>query len=63
MKIPFDDGSFILVDESANEGKVVTITMCGLTRDRNSLTISSSELELDQAKQICEFLQEVIKKV
>jgi len=63
MKISFEDGSFIHIDESYNGGKAITITMCGVSSDGNSVTMSSSDLELEQVEQVCEFLQKVLKKV
>lgn len=63
MKISFKDGSFIHIDKSHNSGKVITITMCGVSSDGNSVTMSSSDLEFEQVEQICEFLQEALKKV
>ena len=63
MKISFDDGSLIYLDETTNtSGKVITITMCGLNKDGNRLTMSSSELDIMQVKELNEFLHEVIKK-
>lgn len=63
MRIAFEDGSFIDVEDSPNDGKIITITMCGVSSDGNSLTMSSSDLELEQVEQICEFLQNTLKKV
>ena len=63
MKIHFEDGSFIHLDESTNDNKIVTITMCGLNNDGNKLTMSSSELNMDQAKDINRFLIKIIEKL
>ena len=63
MKIIFDDGSFICMDESVNDGKIITISMCGVSYDGGSVTMSSSDLATEQAEQILEFLQEILKKV
>ena len=62
MKLSFNDGSFICLDESPNDGIILTISMCGLSKDGNKLTMSSSELDLTQTHEISEFLQEILKK-
>lgn len=63
MKISFDDGSFIHMDQSVNDGKILTVTMCGLDNDGNRLTMSSSDLDLDQAQEIYDFLDEMLKSL
>ena len=61
MKIEFDDGSFIHMGESVNDSKVVTVTMCGVNSNGNSVTMSSSELDADQAQEIYDFLDKILK--
>jgi len=62
MKIYFDDGSFISLDETNTQDKVLNITMCGLKEDRKSLTMSASELDKEQVSRMCDFLQNILKK-
>ena len=62
MKIPFKDGSFIDIDESDRDDKIVSITMCGLNKDGNKVTMSTSELDINQATELNNFLKEIIKK-
>lgn len=61
MKIYFDDGSFLDIDEAVNDGKVITITMCGVNSDGNKLTMSSSDLDIDQVQKIHDFLDKTLK--
>lgn len=63
MKISFEDGSFIHIDEAVRGDKIVTITMCGLKNDGRSLTMSSSDLDSEQVGEIIEFLAGFLKKV
>jgi hypothetical protein len=56
MKISFEDGSFINLDESTRDDKAVTITMCGLNDGGKTLTMSSSELDSEQIAEIIKFL-------
>lgn len=60
MKISFDDGSFICLDESVKEGKVATITMCGLKDNGKTLTMSTSELNSNQVREIIRFFNDTI---
>ena len=62
MKIPFEDGSFIHIEKSVRDDKLVTFTMCGLKNDGRSLTMSSSELNHEQIVEIIEFLTVALKK-
>ena len=62
MKIHFEDGSFIHLDEAINDNdKIVTITMCGLSSNGNKLTMSSSELDIEQVEEISEFFKKIIE--
>jgi len=61
MKIVFDDGSFIDIDKSDREDKVVSLVMCGLNYGGKKLSMSSSELDLAQTIDIIEFLKKIIK--
>jgi len=61
MKIPFEDGSFILIDNSKHPGKLLAITLCGVSGDGNSVIMSSSNLKLEQVVKIQQFLKEVIE--
>jgi hypothetical protein len=63
MKISFEDGSFIHIDEAIRGDKVITITMCGLKNDGKTLTMSTSDLDDKQVVEIIEFLSEASKKV
>ena len=63
MKISFEDGSFICIDEADRDDKVITITMCGLKNDGKTLTMSTSELDHKQVSEIIEFLSRYTKKV
>lgn len=63
MKIMFGDDSFLHIDESYNDGKVVTITMCGASADGNSVTMSTSELDYAQAEEVLRFLSDSLNKV
>ena len=60
MKISFEDGSFIHVDEATRDDKAITISMCGVNGNR--LTMSSSDLDIEQLEQLVEFMQEILKK-
>ena len=62
MKIYFEDDSFIHLDESPNNNKIVSITMSGLSADGKKLTMSSSELDLAEVQEISDFFQNMIKK-
>jgi len=53
VKIDFEDGSFILL-EAVDENKV-NVIMCG-RKDANSVTMSSSSLNLEQVEKIVDFL-------
>jgi len=57
MKISFEDGSFIHIDDAVREDKIITITMCGLKDDGKTLTMSTSDLDSDQVLEIIEFLR------
>jgi hypothetical protein len=61
MKVHFEDGSFLHIDESVNDGKVITITMCGISNDGNKLTMSSSDLDEAQVQEIHDFLDKKLK--
>ena len=64
MKIHFEDGSFIHLDEATNDNdKIVTITMCGLSDDGNKLTMSSSELDIEQVEEISDFFNKIIENI
>ena len=63
MKIPFEDGSFICVDEAEREDKVATNTMCGLKNDGKSLTMSTSDLDQAQVAEIIKFLSSFVKNI
>ena len=52
MKIEFDDGSFL---EVVQNGDKTHIVMCGFKTDKQ-LTMSVSDLNKDQLKQLVEFL-------
>ena len=55
IKINFEDGSFILL-EAVSENKI-NVIMCG-RKDSNSVTMSSSSLDLKQVEKIVDFLSE-----
>lgn len=55
MKVMFEDGSFIMFDETGDTDKLNFI-MCGL-KDERSLTMSSSKLNREQVKMIVKFLE------
>ena len=57
-KIDFEDGSFILFEAREDESKI-NVVMCG-RKDFNSVTMSASSIDMDQAKIIQEFLQKWI---
>lgn len=61
MKIDFDDGSFILVEESVVPHKVATITMCGVKE--KSVVMSSSDLSEEEAEDMIGFLKKILKSV
>ena len=63
MKISFEDGSFIHIDEAIRSDKVITFTTCGLKNDGKSLTMSSSDLSHEQVVEIIQFLTEALKKI
>lgn len=63
MKISFEDGSFVYINEAVRSDKTVTITMCGLNKDGKTLTMSSSDLDFKQVGEIIEFLTKFLKKI
>lgn len=55
VKIDFEDGSFILLE--AVDEKKINVIMCG-RKDTNSVTMSSSSLDLKQVEKVLDFLNE-----
>jgi len=62
MKISFEDGSFIHVDKIDFNDKIINITMCGLKNDGKTLTMSSSDLNEEQVREIIEFLEQSLSQ-
>lgn len=58
MKINFDDGSFLAIEPQHDEGRLLTISMCGLTNGGKKATMSTSMLTLDDVEQVIDFLTE-----
>lgn len=63
MKMKFNDGSFIHIEESNNIGCALTLTMCGVRDDGNKLTMSSVELDANQLQELHNFIANIVKKV
>lgn len=63
MKISFEDGSFLQIDDTIKGDKVITITMCGLKNGGKIVTMSTSDLNCDQVNEIIEFLTKSLKNV
>jgi len=55
IKVDFEDGSFILL-EPKDEYKI-NVIMCG-RKDTNTVTMSSSSLDKEQAEKIAGFLRD-----
>lgn len=55
MKITFEDGSFIMLDNT-NKSDQLNLIMCGL-QGSNKLTMSSSKLNKEQVEQVIKFLE------
>ena len=58
IKINFDDGSFILL-ELVDDNKT-NVIMCG-RKNSNSVVMSSSNIDKEQAKEIVDFLNNWVK--
>ena len=55
MKIDFEDGSFLTLYPSDNHAEQLTLVTCG-KKDRNTTTMSASDLSAAQAGDLVEFV-------
>lgn len=60
MRVCFDDGSFLDLEESITEGKATTVVLCGI-EDR-TVTMSSAELDWEQTEALYKKLGEILEK-
>ena len=63
LKISFEDGSFISLDESVRLDKLLTLSMCGLKDNGKSVTMSTSELTRDQVIKLVYFLSQALENM
>jgi hypothetical protein len=61
MKIMFEDGSYLELDQSPNDSNKLIVILCGY-KTETQLTMSSSEITIQDADQIIEFLTKWINK-
>ena len=56
IKITFEDGSFLEIIES---GDNIRLVLCG-HKDKNQLTMSAADLTKEQAKNIIDFIKNIL---
>lgn len=62
MRIDFEDGSFLAIHPSNNDSRQLILVTCG-RKDRNTTTMSASELTAEQAGELAEFLLEWLESL
>jgi len=60
MRVTFKDGSFLEIMTSAEDKNKLTIIMCGF-KGYNQLTMSSSDLSLNQVNEMIGFLTDWVE--
>lgn len=60
MKITFDDGSFIALEDSTGEDVKINVILCGIKGPRE-VTMSTLDLDIDQAEEMANFLKKWIE--
>ena len=60
MRVWFEDGSFVDVVESTEDGKAVTLVICGI--NGKNVTMSSAELDIEQTSEMYETLSKILEK-